>query len=122
MLLRLRARLNGRSDTEHEQAIVRFGMVLLMTAYLIPMVGPAREAGLLHLHIAAWLVNLLGALAVIAAILVSPSPSVTRRFIGNVLDISILTWSQAFFGGYAMPFFLVYVWVTLANGFRFGPR
>ena len=122
VLLRLRARLNGRSDTEHEQAIVRFGMVLLMTAYLIPMVGPAREAGLLHLHIAAWLVNLLGALAVIAAILVSPSPSVTRRFIGNVLDISILTWSQAFFGGYAMPFFLVYVWVTLANGFRFGPR
>ena len=29
---------------------------------------------------------------------------------------------MAYFGEHGAPLFLVYVWVTLANGFRFGPR
>ncbi|HEX7249436.1 MAG TPA: ATP-binding protein, partial [Burkholderiales bacterium] len=57
-----------------------------------------------------------------AAILVAPAPSPIRRFIGMLLDISCVTWCMAFYDDYSIPFFLVYVWVTLANGFRFGPK
>ena len=37
-------------------------------------------------------------------------------------DVGTLTWCMAFLDERAAPLFLVYVWVTLANGFRFGAR
>jgi len=39
-----------------------------------------------------------------------------------VLDIGTLTGLMALHGESAAPLFLIYVWVTLANGFRFGQR
>src|SRR4051812_22059023 len=120
VLSALRARFAARPDTEHEQAIVRVGMYVFTTAYLIPMVAPAAAAGSLWMHVLVWMAYLIGSVSLVAAIAISPAPSAIRRFIGNVLDVFVITWSMAFFGDYAMPFFIVYVWVTLANGFRFG--
>ena len=40
----------------------------------------------------------------------------------TLADVGTLTWVMAFLGERAAPLFLVYVWITLANGFRFGAR
>src|SRR5262249_48625401 len=43
-----------------------------------------------------------------------------RRVIAVTADFSTVTCYMAFFGERAAPLFIVYVWMTLANGFRFG--
>jgi len=48
--------------------------------------------------------------------------AVTRRIFGIMLDIVSITICLQFFGSYGLPLFVVYLWVTIGNGFRFGVR
>ena len=113
---RLRARLAARPDTEHEQAVMRFAVSPLLAAYLLPgLEGPARS--LIYYILGAHLA--FGAL-VILDLLRSPGSSPARRAIALVADFGTATAYMALFGERAAPLFLVYVWMTLANGFRFG--
>ena len=118
LLAKLRARLSGRPDTEHEQALVRLVVGGLIVLYLLP--------GALAQGFQPTLFVMLGYLAVSvlvsAHILVAPGESPARRVIGAGADLGTLTWVMAFLGERSAPLFLVYVWVTLANGFRFGQR
>jgi len=118
----LRARLKARPDTEHEQALVRIGVTVVMLLYMLPAAEKLAAAGMLRVHYFVGFGILAAAVALFCAIAVWPQRSPVRRFAGMVLDNSSLTWWMVFFGDYALPFFLVYVWVTLANGFRFGAR
>ena len=115
-LARLRARLAARGDTEHEQAIVRLAITVLLALCLLPgSAGPGRE---LILYIGG--AHLLLSLLVLLRILYSPEKSPARRVVAMVADFSTVTCYMVFFGERAATFFLVYVWMTLANGFRFG--
>ena len=62
------------------------------------------------------------AVLIFAHVLAGRSISPARRVLGAMADIATLTWVMAFLGEGAAALFLVYVWVTLANGFRFGAR
>lgn len=46
--------------------------------------------------------------------------SVWRRFAANVVDVSAVTYLMATTGEASAPLFVIYLWVTLGNGFRFG--
>jgi two-component system sensor histidine kinase RpfC len=118
----IRGRLAGRADTEHEQALVRIGMYVVLLSYMLPALTDRIAAGNAGPHIAMGIGYCVASVVLFAAILVAPAPSPIRRFIGMLLDISCVTWCMAFYDDYSIPFFLVYVWVTLANGFRFGPK
>jgi two-component system, sensor histidine kinase RpfC len=113
-----RARLAARPDTEHEQAIVRLVVGALINLYLLP----GAIAQNLEPTIFVMLGYLAGATLIFAHILLSPGESPTRRTLGALADVGTLTWVMAFLGEPAAPLFLVYVWITLANGFRFGAR
>jgi two-component system sensor histidine kinase RpfC len=116
--VRLRARLAARPDTEHEQAIVRLVIGALILLYLLSdILGKRIEATLFVM--AAYLI--FGA-AIFEHILRSPGVSQTRRVLGVVIDMATLTWLMAVGDEHSAPLFLMYVWVTLANGFRFGQR
>src|SRR2546427_156091 len=119
---RLRARLAARPDTEHEQAIVRLLVGLALGLYLLPEILQRQAAGLAEQHILVWLGFLAASAGIFGAILAWPGESPWRRTFGAVLDISTLTWCLVHFEEQGAPLFLVYVWVTLANGFRFGAR
>jgi len=121
-LAKLRARLSGRPDTEHEQAIVRLLVGLALGLYLLPEILQRQAAGLAEQHILVWLGFLAASAGIFGAILAWPGESPWRRTFGAVLDISTLTWCLVHFEEQGAPLFLVYVWVTLANGFRFGAR
>jgi two-component system sensor histidine kinase RpfC len=118
----LRERLAARPDTEHEQALVRIGMYLVTGLYMLPVLGERITPQWSEPHVVVGLGYLLASLALFASIVLTPVASPGRRLVGMVMDVSMLTWCMTFFDDHAVPFFLVYVWVTLANGFRFGPR
>jgi len=113
-----RARLAARPDTEHEQAIVRLVVGALINLYLLP----GAIAQNMEPTVFVMLGYLAGATLIFAHILLSPGESPTRRTLGALADVGTLTWVMAFLGEPAAPLFLVYVWITLANGFRFGAR
>ena len=76
----LRARLAARPDTEHEQAIVRIAIGVVLFVYLLP--GALRETGLApgtgRLYLAVMIGYLAFALAVYAGILFQPGISTMR--------------------------------------------
>jgi len=114
----LRARLAARPDTEHEQAIVRLLVVGLIVLYLLP----GAIAQNLEPTIFVMLGYLAGSILIFGHIIVAPGESPARRALCALGDVATLTWVMAFVGERAAPLFLVYVWITLANGFRFGAR
>ena len=117
-LTALRVRLASRPDTEHEQAIVRLILGALAVLYLLP------DALAHHAEPTIWIMGAyLGTAALIfLSILAAPGISPMRRVLAAVADVSTLTWCMAMLGERAAPLFLIYVWVTLANGFRFGAQ
>jgi two-component system sensor histidine kinase RpfC len=115
---RLRARLANRPDTEHEQAIVRLIIGVLIVLYFLPDISKPGGTQVLYVESA---YVAIGAL-IFLLILRAPGASPARRVLALFADLSTLTWYMVFLGERAAPLFLVYVWVTLANGFRFGQQ
>jgi len=112
----LRARLANRPDSEHEQAIVRLVNAVLFALYLF---GDLQRNPVLWLGFFAYF---LAGAALIGAILQKPAASPLRRTLGAALDASTITWSLMYFGEAGAPLYLVYLWITLANGFRYGAK
>jgi two-component system sensor histidine kinase RpfC len=116
ILAPLRERLAARPDTEHEQALVRLLLGALILAYLL-IVGSGQQLEPTVVVMAGYLAV---AAVVFAHILMAPGESPARRIFAAFLDVGTLTGLMAFIGEPAAPLFLIYVWITLANGFRFG--
>jgi two-component system, sensor histidine kinase RpfC len=116
----LRARLSGRPDSEHEQALVRVTLGLLLGFWLLPEILERRAAG--EPHILVWFSYTAASVALFVAILRSPGVSSVRRTIGATIDAATTTWCMVHFEALAAPMILIYVWSTVGMGFRFGPR
>jgi two-component system sensor histidine kinase RpfC len=110
---RARAHFARRPDTEHEQALVRILNAVLFGVYLIPQ------------QLSHWVVYAcyLGAgIAVLVAVLLDDKASPLRRVLGAVTDASMVTWTLMEFGESGGPLYLIFLWITLANGFRYGAK
>ena len=122
ILLTLRERLRNRPDSEHEQALIRLAVGVTLFFYLLPgsfiHSGAALEADLVYLG--AMVAFLTLALAIFVSILVQPGISRVRRILGAMLDSGAATFFMVVADFHAMPLFLIYFWITLANGFRYG--
>jgi two-component system, sensor histidine kinase RpfC len=114
----LRTRLAGRPDTEHEQAIVRVFVVGVLVAYLLPGALAGGDQTTILVMFTYFAVSV----ALVLRILAAPAASPLRRVIAAAADNAVVTWCMAFLGEHAAPLLLVYVWITVANGFRFGQR
>ena len=118
----LRSRLRGRADSEHAQVFVRIAITALFSAYLGWEVSDGNYNPALF---ATWLIligELAGALGLLGAILAWPAPSDARRWIGMLLDYSAMGGVMYLQGESASPLYAVYLWVTIGNGMRYGPR
>ncbi len=122
ILNRLRARLQNRPDTEHEQALIRLAVGTILFFYLLPGAfvdtGEQLETDLLYLGV--MLSFLAAAMVIFTRILIQPGVSASRRIFGAILDAGTATFFMVVAEFQAMPLFLVYFWITLANGFRYG--
>jgi two-component system sensor histidine kinase RpfC len=119
----LRARLRQRPDSEHEQALVRVAVGLVLTAYMVPEAlfsnPEARPGPALWVGIVAFFAS---SVLLFGHLLRHPEVSVGRRLLGATNDVLGVTASMWLVGEHTAPFVLVYVWITLANGFRFGKQ
>jgi two-component system sensor histidine kinase RpfC len=118
----VKRRLSGRPDSEHLQVMVRMVITALFCAYLGAEVGAG--SGSVSLYVT-WLIlmgELVVSLGLLAAILVSPGVSHVRRWIGMVADYSAIGLVMYLQGETASPLYSVYLWVTIGNGLRYGPR
>jgi len=121
-LRRLRARLDARPDTEHEQALVRVAIGVVLGMYMLPEGLDFTQWIPLRPDVIVFLGFIATSVAILAWVLWSSLVSPFRRCLAIAVDVATVSWCMWYFGLQAIPMMLVYVWVTLANGFRFGPR
>ncbi len=108
-----------RLSREKGQAVLRVIIIISVTLYLAVVYDPFSAwppadcvwmcAGfLVYSNVILWLT------------LTASDYSEIRRTAGNVLDMAATTYAMLMTGETGVPFFAVYLWVTIGNGFRFG--
>lgn len=121
-LERVKSRFENRPDSEHGQAIVRLAIVGIWLIYLL---GAASSQGLdgptLPRALLILLVETCIGAAIILHIAIYPGVSPVRRWIGMVLDYSAMG-AMMMLGPQLAPLYVIYLWVTIGNGLRYGPR
>ncbi|MBU2846646.1 response regulator [Acidithiobacillus ferriphilus] len=116
-------RLSRRTDSEHEQAIVRMVIGLLVYIYIFSSayVSLLKDPGhLFTLQISAT-IFIVFSVSLFISIIVWPGESPWRRILGMSGDlggISFLISQSAYQSGF--PLLGIYLWVTMGNGFRYG--
>ena len=116
-----RARLAARPDTEHEQAIVRLVVSGAIGAYLLPEGLAVFDWGSLEFHYIIFTSYLVLSAVLLAWVLATNGVSHLRRCLALIADIGTGSIAMWYYGEQALAIFLVFVWITLANGFRYGP-
>jgi two-component system sensor histidine kinase RpfC len=121
-LTRLNRRLSKTGDSEPEQAKLRLAIgVLLVLYFCFPWAGNETFANSVTsfpslITLAYYTFSLLIFLAIVR----NPITSPVRRVCGASLDMISLSIVMYHSGGDSVPLFVLYLWVILGNGFRFG--
>jgi len=121
-LTRLNKRLKRTGDSEPEQSKLRLAIGFIVLIYIcIPWSGEENFIDLVS-SLAGLIVILYysSAVAIFAALVINPVPSQIRRICGSALDLGSLSILMFHTGEEVVPLFLIYLWVILGNGFRFG--
>lgn len=106
---------------EMEQALFRVLFVTLLLAYLLidTLLDPANE----HIHALSLTASYLTvSLLILAAICRSPSISHLRHAVAMVGDVSATTLCMYLAGATGAVLYVVYLWLSIGNGFRYGLR
>lgn len=120
-----RSILNNTGDSEPEQAIkvrLTIGLGILFYFALPWNDGEQLQDTLLSHPTLVTLIYYAGAMAIAIAILRHPHPSPFRRFAGILLDLGSLSILMFYSGDESVFLFILYLWVILGNGFRYGTR
>ncbi len=117
-------RLRKRSDSEHEQAIIRLVIACLVLVYLffVSARSPLDGVGLGGVPIQAKLLFVLFSLLVLADIVIHPASRPVRRIVGAAGDLGAISYVLSISGKSGLPLTVIYLWVIMGNGFRYGPR
>lgn len=117
----IRKRIGARPDTEFQQALIRVVIGVAFYGFFsspipnlpVPLRGHAQLVSLVFIAIA---VVLLGVVAM------SRSAVPWRRVVGMALDFSTASYLLSQAGESGSLLLVVYLWVTLGNGFRYGVK
>ncbi len=117
---RIYRRFAQRPDREHEQAIIRLVIGVLLGIYLVPYaLGLLRGAGDATFP-AAMGTFIFASIGILAHIYRRPDICVPRRLLGTAIDIGAVTYFMMTANDYAAPFYAVYLWIIFGNGIRYG--
>jgi two-component system sensor histidine kinase RpfC len=113
--------LANRDDSEHEQALLRLVIVLILAIYVfLSILGDLHidsdEIGTIAIALSSFLFSA----GVFTRILLRPAISPVRRVIGMLHDNGMAAYMMYALGEYCAPFYVILLWVTFGNGFRYG--
>lgn len=123
LLSRVKRQFAGRPDSEHQQALVRLVMLVVVLIYVLlvanlrPEVAEASQLSLRFLGLA-FAVSLI----IIGWITARPAASHPRRLLGMCVDYSLMGVGMYLLGQLLAPMYVIILWVTIGNGLRYGPR
>lgn len=109
--------------SEQEQGLLRIGISLAILIYQV-FNWPDSEAAQELLH--ASVIFIVGFLSFSVLFFISTliwaAPWVSRRITSIIIDISMFSYGLYLTGPTGAPWYGVYLWVTLGNGFRYGEK
>lgn len=123
LLGHLGTRLSNRRDGELEQALIRVIFPILFLAYL-GFISPHTAEDQSRWQIAFWMDIgfLLFSSLLLGAVISDLGAQRWRRVLGIAGDIAVFSFAMSLINELAAPWYWVYLWVTVGNGFRFGER
>jgi two-component system sensor histidine kinase RpfC len=122
-LERIAAAFAARSDSEHEQILIRVVLVFVVAGYVMtvalasPALAPSIRVPLLALNL-----GMVVSWAFLIHLLLQPGRSVIRRLLAMQADLWILTWVLSTGHEITAVWYPIFLWVTFGNGFRYGNR
>ncbi|PLY15183.1 MAG: hypothetical protein C0631_08675 [Sedimenticola sp.] len=118
----LRDRCRQCPGSELEQAVIRLFISVSIFFYLL--FSHISEYSEIHFNTILWLsvAFTLFSMSYLIAICIAPKRYRLRRYVGMTGDIGTTSIAMILGGEIVTPFYLIYLWVTLGNGFRFGLR
>ena len=120
-LLWLRAKTPSYGS-EHEQALVRIIIALLVFIYLSYQFFAAENPSDFRPVFIVSGLFFFGAILLALAVFRSNAPSEKRQFLAMVGDISAITYGMYMSGEVGSLLFGIYLWVTVGNGLRYGAK
>ncbi len=115
-------RYANRPDSEHQQAMIRLcilGVVLIYLCGVGTITGFKSDLRAVLLLVA---VESLAGAGILVAIAWNPGVSRIRRVVGMLVDYTMMGSAMHLMGAHLAPVYVVYLWVTIGNGLRYGPR
>lgn len=110
----------NQKGSEFEQGIVRLGITIFALIFLYISYEITGKTENKALALSATVLYLLFGIGILSAILFNPKPSPFRRILVIVGDISIISFALVIAEEIGAPLYGAYLWVIIANGFRFG--
>jgi two-component system sensor histidine kinase RpfC len=112
---------NKYRNLELEQSFMRLLLVVSGEIYSIFLASTDRiDGGLTNIVVLFGGVYIFFSLAIILQVYLYPSGSKYRHTIYMILDVLLVCFLLIYLGEYGVPFFAVYLWLTVGNGFRYG--
>ena len=112
-------RIRSRPDTECQQALIRVVIGLVFLTYYSSSLAELGDSPRGIAQFVLFLFIGLG-LLIVALSLASLKASPPRRFLAMMLDYATCSFLLTYTGEAGSPLLVVYLWVTLGNGFRYG--
>ncbi|MCP4488905.1 MAG: response regulator [Gammaproteobacteria bacterium] len=121
-LKQLLAHIKKTGDSEPEQALLRLAIGVLLVGYFCLPWGQEEELAtqLVSFPSIVTIIYYSNALFIFLAIVWKPVASPSRRVYGAALDMISLSIVMYHSGVESVPLFVLYLWVILGNGFRYG--
>ncbi len=122
ILKKVQSRFEKRPDSEHGQAFIRLAIVALWLIYLVGVASARGFSGtVLPYALAILLAETVVGTLLIAHIVYKPGVSYVRRWVGMILDYASMG-LMMMLGPELAPLYVVFLWVTIGNGLRYGPK
>lgn len=117
----LKTRLRERPDSEHEQALIRIGVITLMFVYMLAMGhDPEQAHEILLASGVIFVIAFLISIAIFIDIIRRPDINPARRIIGIIIDTGGANLAMLVGGTKAAFFYPILLWVIFGHGFRYG--
>lgn len=115
----LQRRIQARPDTEFQQALIRVVIGIVFVVYFSSdfahLDGELRST----VQFVSLLFTAL-AVVIVAFTLITLNVSAPRRMVAMLMDYATCSFLLTYTGEAGSPLLVVYLWVTLGNGFRYG--